>query len=143
MGRLNRQPAHKELLRLIVDYDTAGDFVADYDANLKSSMARIETTRVVAIGTIIEVSFAFPGLLQPIVVDALVQNIHEHALTIAFLEGGSAKLAQVCERVKARDPKLIAHVVNVLIVEDNRHVSELVRQGLTGTARRELRDVTF
>ncbi len=38
---------------------------------------------------------------------------------------------------------MIAPVVNVLIVEDNKHVCDLVRQGLAGSARREMRDVTF
>ena len=34
-------------------------------------------------------------------------------------------------------------MLNVLIVEDNKYVCELVRQGLAGTARREMKDVTF
>lgn len=143
MGRLNRTPAQKELLRLIVDYDNAADFLADYEANLMTSAARIETSRSIPIGTIIEVSFAFPGLMQEVALDAIVQQQHEGAITLAFLAGGGAKLAAFVERVRERDPKFIAQVVNVLIVEDNKHVCDLVRQGLTGTAKRELKDVTF
>jgi CheY-like chemotaxis protein len=143
MGRVAREPAQKELLRLVVDYDSADELLADYEQNLKSSSARIETARKVAIGTILEVSFAFPGLQIPIVIDAIVRHTHEGALTIAFLQGGGAKLTAVIERVKQKDPKVIAQVVSVLIVEDNKHVCELVRQGLAGTSRRELKDVTF
>jgi CheY-like chemotaxis protein len=143
MGRLDRPPAQKELLRLIVDYDTADEFLADYDANLAASSARITTTRTVSIGTILEVGFAFPGLLVPIVVDAMVQQTNDHALTVVFLAGEGGKLKTMVDRVRDRDPKLVAHVLNVLIVEDNKHVCELVRQGLAGSARREMKDVTF
>ena len=143
MGSVKRQPANKELLRLVVDYDSADEFVADYDANLAASLATITTTRTIEIGTIIEVGIAFPGLLQPIVLDAIVQRRVENALTITLLPGGGPKLKAIVERVRKRDPKLVAQVLNVLIVEDNKHVCELVRQGLTGTARREMKDVTF
>lgn len=143
MGRLDRQPAKKELLRLIVDYDNATEFLDDYANNLTSNTVFISTSRQIAIATIIELGFSFPGLLEPIVLDAVVTQTQAEGLTIAFLEGGAKKLEAVVERVRAKDPKVIAPVVNVLIVEDNKHVCDLVRQGLAGSARREMRDVTF
>jgi CheY-like chemotaxis protein len=143
MGGLDRAPAKKELLRLIVDYDSADEFLADYDANLTTRSAFISTTRSIAIATIIEVGFAFPGLITPIALDAVVTQIQADGLTITFLEGGAAKLGAFADRVRAKDPKLLAPVVNVLIVEDNKHVCDLVRQGLAGSARREMKDVTF
>lgn len=143
MGRLDRRPAQKELLRLVVEFDSAEAFLADHDANLSQSSATITTARSIEIGTIIEIGIAFPGLLQPIVLDALVREKLDTGLVIAFLAGGNAKLAEIAERVRARDPKLLAPVLSVLIVEDNKHVCELVCQGLAGTARRELKDVTF
>jgi CheY-like chemotaxis protein len=143
MGRVDRQPAKKELLRLIVDYDNAAEFLEDYEANLKSSTAFIGTPRSIAIATIIELGFSFPGLMEEVVIDALVTQVAAEGLTVVFLEGGAAKLKGYAERVSARDPKLLAPVVNVLIVEDNKHVCDLVRQGLAGSARREMKDVTF
>jgi CheY-like chemotaxis protein len=143
MGRLDRRPAQKELLRLVVDYDNAEEFLEDYEANLAASTATIATPRSIEIGTIIELGLAFPGLLQPIVLDGIVKNKGDDGLEIALLPGGGPKLKEMVERVRQRDPKLIAQVVNVLIVEDNKHVCELVRQGLVGTARREMKDVTF
>jgi CheY-like chemotaxis protein len=143
MGRLDRKPATKELLRLIVDYDNANEFLEDYEQNLAASTAFIGTTRSIAIATIIEVGFAFPGLMETVVLDAVVTKTQDEGLTVAFLAGGSAKLKAIVERVRAKDPKLMAPVVNVLIVEDNKHVCDLVRQGLAGSARREMRDVTF
>jgi CheY-like chemotaxis protein len=143
MGRVDRQPAKKELLRLIVDYDNANEFLADYEANLTASSAFIGTTRNISIATIIEVGFAFPGLVDTIVLDAVVTAAQQDGLTVAFLQGGSAKLKAIVERVRVRDPKIMSPVVNVLIVEDNKHVCDLVRQGLAGSARREMRDVTF
>ncbi len=143
MGSLDRRPAHKELLRLVVEYESADDFVADYTKNLRGPTMFVETTRTVAIGTIIEVGLSFPGLLQPIVLDALVQQTPQNGLTLALLEGGRGRLDALVQRVRDRDPKLVAPVVNVLIVEDNKHVCELVRQGLAGSTRREMRDVTF
>lgn len=143
MGHLDRRPAHKELLRLIVDYESADDFLTDYEQNLTANTAFIETTRTVVVGTIIEIGLAFPGLIQPIVLDALVQNAHAGGLTIALLGGSPAKLKAIVDRVREKDPKVVSPVVNVLIVEDNKHVCDLVRQGLAGSARREMRDVTF
>ncbi len=143
MGQLARRPAQKELLRLVVELDSAEAFLADYDANLSQSSATITTSRSIDVGTIIEIGITFPGLLQPIVLDALVREKLDTGLVIALLAGGSAKLAEIAERVRARDPKVLAPVVSVLIVEDNKHVCELVCQGLAGTARRELKDVTF
>lgn len=143
MGSLERQPAQKDLLRFVVDYDSADEFLADYEANLKTSAARIETPRKVSVGTIIEVCFTFPGLLTPIVLDSLVQQTHEGALTVAFLAGGGGKLATMAARVQERDLKVVAQVVNVLIVEDNKHVCDLVRQGLAGSTKREMKDITF
>lgn len=143
MGQLARLPAQKELLRLVVEFDSAEAFLADYDANLSKSSATITTARSIEAGTIIEIGIAFPGLLQPIVLDALARDKLDTGLVIALLSGGSAKLAEIVERVRARDPKVLAPVVSVLIVEDNKHVCELVCQGLAGTARRELKDVTF
>jgi len=128
---------------LIVDYDNAAEFLEDFDANLTTSSAFVSTTRQVAVATIIEVGFAFPGLMQPIALDAVVTQTQADGLAIAFLEGGAAKLKGFADRVRAKDPKLLAPVVNVLIVEDNKHVCDLVRQGLAGSARREMRDVTF
>jgi CheY-like chemotaxis protein len=143
MGRIDRQPAKKELLRLIVDYENAAEFLQDYEENLKSSTAFIGTPRSIALATIIELGFSFPGLLEEIVVDALVTQVQADGLTVVFLEGGGPKLKGFADRVQARDPKLLAPVVNVLIVEDNKHVCDLVRQGLAGSARREMKDVTF
>lgn len=143
MGSLDRRPANKELLRLVVEYETADDFVSDYETNLRGTTMLVETTRTVAIGTIIEVGLTFPGLLQPIVLDALVQQTPENGLGLALLEGGRGRLDALVQRVRDRDPKLVAPVLNVLIVEDNKHLCELVRQGLVGSAKREMRDVTF
>jgi CheY-like chemotaxis protein len=143
MGHVDRRPAQKELLRLIVDYESADDFLTDYEQNLTANTAFIETTRAPVVGTIIEIGLAFPGLIQPIVLDALVQNAHAGGLTIALLGGSPAKLKATADRVREKDPKFVAPVVNVLIVEDNKHVCDLVRQGLAGSARREMKDVTF
>jgi CheY-like chemotaxis protein len=143
MGRLSRQPAKKDLLRLVVDYENIDEFLADYDANLTSGMATIDTNRTLSIGTIVEVGLAFPGLLKPIVLDAIVQRKHDTGLTMALLPGAAPKLKEIVARIRERDPKVVAQVLNVLIVEDNRHVCDLVRQGLEGTARREMKDVTF
>jgi len=59
MPQMERQPAKKELLRLIVDYDNADEFLEDYEQNLTSSTAFIGTSRQISIATIIEIGFAF------------------------------------------------------------------------------------
>lgn len=143
LGYLGRRPAQKDPLRLIVDYDSADEFVADYDANLKANAATITTPRAIDIGTIVELGFSFPGLQVPIVADAIVSNKLDTGLEVRMLAGATEKLAAMVERVRARDPEIVAQVLNVLVVEDNKHVCELVCQGLAGTARRELKDVAF
>ncbi|HEY5927631.1 MAG TPA: response regulator, partial [Kofleriaceae bacterium] len=59
------------------------------------------------------------------------------------LDSAAARLATMVERIRARDRRVVVPVVRVLIAEDNAHVSELVKNGLTAAARREMRGLAF
>src|SRR6185295_6395667 len=58
---------------LRVDYDDAADLLEDYTQNLSTGGARIASTRELPVGTEIRLGLAFPGLIEPIRVRAIVR----------------------------------------------------------------------
>jgi CheY-like chemotaxis protein len=133
-------------VRLLVDYENAADFLDDYAENLVRLEGVVETERVVAAGTQVQLGLSFPGLVEPIVVDGVVapQEDGESTSTrVQLLDSATSRLATAVERIRARDRRIVVPVARVLIAEDNTHVCELVKNGLTTATRRELRDMAF
>lgn len=137
---------------LLVEYQDADDLVGDYTDNLSGGGTFVATARPLPEGTRVRLALSFPGLLEPIHVDGVVRwnrsasdaaEGEDAGVGIEFEPGeGRDRLAAVIERVRSRDPKLIASVVRVLVVEDNPHVADMVSSGLAGTSRRAA-DLTF
>ena len=125
---------------LLVDYQDADDLVGDYTDNLSSGGTFVATGRALPHGTRVRLALSFPGLMEPIHVDGEVRwsrTGDEAGVGIEFLEGeGRDRLAAIIERVRTRDPRVIAQLVRVLVVEDNPHVAAMVRSGLAGMGRR-------
>jgi uncharacterized protein (TIGR02266 family) len=130
---------------LRVDYDGADDLLADYTDNLSSGGTFVVTAREMPIGTEVRLVLSFPGLLQPIHVDGIVRwargesEEEERGVGIEFVEGpGKAHLEAITDRLRRGEPGLTERVVRVLLVEDNPHVAELIREGLRGSGKRDL-----
>ena len=128
---------------LLVEYQDADDLVGDYTDNLSSGGTFVATSRELPEGMRVRLSLSFPGLLESIHVDGEVRwsrprsDGADAGVGIEFLAGeGRDRLAAIIERVRSRDPRLIAPLVRVLVVEDNPHVATMVRAGLTGFGRR-------
>jgi len=90
---------------------------------------------------------SFPGLLQPLAVDATVRWKRlgdDPGVGVEFQSGsGRERLAAIVDRISKGDPKVVRRVLEVLVVEDNHHVAELVRNGLEVSGRRNTIDVAF
>lgn len=130
---------------LRVDYDGADDLLADYTDNLSAGGTFVCTTRELAIGTEVRLVLSFPGLLQPITVDGTVRWARkgdattEPGVGIEFAEGPArAHLTEIVGRLRRGDSGLTRRVIRVLLVEDNPHVAELIREGLRGSGRHGL-----
>ena len=138
-GAEKRRFARAEVT-LLVDYQDADDLVGDYTDNLSSGGTFVATSRALPIGTRVRLALSFPGLLESIHVEGEVRWLRaegEAGLGIEFLAGdGRDRLAAIIDRVRSRDPRVVAPVVRVLVVEDNPHVAEMVRSGLAGMGRR-------
>ena len=142
-GAEKRRFARAEVA-LLVEYQDADDLIGDYTDNLSSGGTFVATNRELAEGTRVRLALSFPGLLEPIHVDGEVRWCRgrgdsgtEAGVGLEFLAGeGRDRLAAIIERVRTRDPRLIAPLVRVLVVEDNPHVAALVRNGLAGLGRR-------
>jgi uncharacterized protein (TIGR02266 family) len=136
---------------LRVDYDGADDLLADYTDNLSAGGTFVVTSRELEIGTEIRLILSFPGLLQPIPVDGIVRwtrgqvGDDEPGVGIEFVSGPARdQLAEVTDKLRRGEPGLTQRVVRVLVVEDNPHVAELIREGLRGSSRRALApELTF
>src|SRR4051812_4140022 len=139
----------REEVTLFVEYEGADDLLGDYTENLSSGGTFVATNRELPIGTQIQLNLSFPGLLEPVSVVGTVRWTRGHAAHgvgeteeagagIEF-EPGPARdqLAHMIDKIRARDPKTVSRIFKVLVVEDNKHVSQLIQDGLRGSARRE------
>jgi CheY-like chemotaxis protein len=139
-------PAAGSPVRLLVDYENAADFLDDYAENLSRLVGVVQTEREVPAGTQVQLGLMFPGLVEPIVVDGVVRPSPDDTSTwtrVELLTSATVRLAAIVDRIRAGDRRVVVPVVRVLIAEDNTHVCELVKTGLTTATRRELRDMAF
>jgi uncharacterized protein (TIGR02266 family) len=131
-------------LRLIVDYEDADDFLGDYTVNLSSGGTFIHTSRILERDTIIHLVLSFPGLLQPITLEGVVRWSRGGAqpgVGVEFLQTCDyEKLDALVLLIQARDPRAVARIVRVLVVEDNPHVSGLICTGVGASAKRAFGD---
>lgn len=146
---LQQSSAGPPPVRLIVEYEDVDDFLVDYEEALSRGHGLVQTPRVLDVGSPLELALSFPGLVEPLVVSAIVRAVGQPQdgqdawLEVELLSTALSRLATLVPRLRDRDRRVLMPVVNVLIVEDNTHVSELVTSGLAASARREVRDVMF
>ena len=131
-------------ITLRVEYDGADDLVGDYTDNLSHGGTFVATSRSLPIGTDVRLVLSFRGLLAPIQIDGVVRwerKDDEPGVGIEFVNGPDrAKLDEIIEKIRARDPRTVSRVLKVLVVEDNAHVAELIRDGLRGSSKRSFDD---
>ena len=141
----------REAVTLFVEYEGADDLVGDYTENLSSGGTFVATNRELPIGTQIQLVLSFPGLLEAISIVGTVRwtrgarpgtdvvaDGEEAGAGIEFAAGPARdQLAQVIEKIRQRDPRTVSRLFKVLVVEDNKHVAQLIQDGLKGSARRE------
>jgi uncharacterized protein (TIGR02266 family) len=139
-----KRRAAREAVALFVEYEGADDLVGDFTDNLSSGGTFVTTNRSLPVGTLVQLVLSFPGLLEPIAIEGTVRWTRgdnaagDAGAGIEFLPGPSRDaLAAVVDRIRCRDPRTMARLLRVLVVEDNRHVAELIQQGLTGSTRRD------
>jgi uncharacterized protein (TIGR02266 family) len=133
-------------ITLRVEYDGADDLVGDYTDNLSHGGTFVATQRALALGTEVRLVLSFRGLLAPITIDGVVRWVRsdgDPGVGIEFSNGPDKdRLNEVIEKIRARDPRLVSRVLRVLVVEDNAHVAELIRDGLRGSSKRSFDDPT-
>jgi uncharacterized protein (TIGR02266 family) len=134
----------REAVALFVEYEGADDLVGDFTDNLSSGGTFVTTNRTLPVGTQVQLVLSFPGLLEPISIEGTVRWTRggnaagDAGAGIEFAPGPSRDaLATVIERIRSRDPRTMARLLRVLIIEDNKHIAELIQQGLTGSTRRD------
>jgi uncharacterized protein (TIGR02266 family) len=151
MGDPDQRKSDREPVTLLVEYEGADDLVGDYTENLSSGGTFVATNRELPIGTTIKLVLSFPGLLEPIAIEGEVRwtrgaksatdVLHEGeepGAGIQFFPGPARdQLAAMIDRIRARDPKTVSRLFHLLVVEDNRHVANLIHDGLKGSARRD------
>jgi uncharacterized protein (TIGR02266 family) len=147
----DQRKSDREPVTLLVEYEGADDLVGDYTENLSSGGTFVATNRELPIGTNIKLVLSFPGLLEPIAIEGTVRwtrgnkdgtevlNEGEEAgAGIQFAPGPARdQLAAVIDKIRAKDPKTVSRLFHLLVVEDNRHVANLIHDGLKGSAKRE------
>jgi uncharacterized protein (TIGR02266 family) len=145
---VEKRRAERKPVTLRVDYEGAEDFVGDYTENLSAKGTFVASTRVHDIGTEVRLVLSFPGLLQPITVDGVVRWIRtgeEAGIGIEFTDSpGLTHLIDVVDRLRRGDSGLIQRIIRILVVEDNPHVAQLIKDGIRGSGKRSFGgDLTF
>jgi uncharacterized protein (TIGR02266 family) len=125
---------------LKVEYVSREGFLHDYSSNISRGGMMIRTRRPLAIGEPIDLLLSFPGLLRRIALRGEVRWIRQDELAgeqevgVEFDEQRSEswrELALLVERIIAGDHSVVNEVtVRILVVEDNRHVADLIRRGI-------------
>jgi uncharacterized protein (TIGR02266 family) len=140
----------REPVTLFVEYDGADDLVGDFTENLSTGGTFVATNRELPIGTKITLVLGFPGLLESVSIEGEVRWLRpgsadsDAGAGIEFQPGPSRDaLAAVIERIRNRDPKIVSRLFRVLVVEDNKHVAQLITEGLRGSSRRDFGGVSF
>ncbi len=145
-GASDKRRHQRAGVTLLVEYEGADELLVDYTDNLSQGGTFVATGRELPVGSAVRLALSFPGLVEPIAIDGLVRWTRggdEPGVGIEFTPGeGQRRLAQVIERVRARDPKLVTRVVRVLVVEDNPHVAAFIEAGLAAATKRQ-GDVAF
>ncbi|HEY4239454.1 MAG TPA: response regulator [Kofleriaceae bacterium] len=138
----------REPVTLFVEYEGADDLVGDYTENLSTGGTFVATSRPLPLDTRVQLVLGFPGLLEPISIEGVVRWTRDDddasGAGIEF-EPGPARdqLGAVIDRIRNRDPKTVSRLFKVLVVEDNRHVAQLIQDGLTGSMRRDFSGASF
>lgn len=140
----------REPVTLFVEYDGADDLIGDFTENLSTGGTFVATKRELPIGTQIQLVLGFPGLLEPIGIEGEVRWLRpgtadaDAGAGIEFKPGPARDaLAAIIQRIRDRDPKVVSQLFRVLVVEDNKHVAQLITEGLRGSARRGFGGVSF
>ena len=143
----NRRRHDRAPVTLIVEYDGADDLVADYTDNLSSGGTFVRTERTFEIGTSVHLVLSFPGLLKPVAIEGVVRWRSEDrdgggpGVGIEFTdydESTRERLEEVVKALATHHPDYIGDVLRVLVVEDNPHVAQLIRDGLSRRGRQQL-----
>jgi uncharacterized protein (TIGR02266 family) len=134
----------REPVTLFVEYEGADDLVGDFTENLSTGGTFVTTNRPLPLETRVHLVLSFPGLLEPIAIEGTVRWVRgeseegDAGAGIEFADGpGRDALASVIERIRNKDPRTVSRLFRVLVVEDNRHVAELIQEGLRGSTRRD------
>jgi uncharacterized protein (TIGR02266 family) len=145
-----RRGEPREPLTLKVEYADADDLASDYTVNLSKGGIFVLTERSFEIGEQVKLVISFPGLIRPVPLGGVVKWIRgreegDPGIGVEFATQADLERINALMRSIARhEPGVVARVLDVLVVEDNPHVAQLIRDGLAGGARRELGDrVTF
>jgi len=130
-----RQP-----VTLVVEYAGRDDLVSDFTENLSMGGTFVQTERELPVGEDVRLLLSCPGLIEPISLDGTVRwgrkrsSAFEPGAGIQFTgydEKTRRRLREVIDAIAAADPNYVGEVLNLLLVEDNHHVVNLIRDGLT------------
>lgn len=148
----DRRSAPRQTVTLMVEYEDSDELVADFTENLSLGGTFIQTERVLEPGTPVQLQLSCPGLIDPIRLTGIVRwnrAASEGRYPGAGIEFSpydqevQARLEQVMTAIAERDPSVLGRIVDVLLVEDNVHVVNLLRDGLILSQDRIGKNVAF
>lgn len=150
-GPRERRQYPREPITLAVEYDSAEELLGDVTDNLSAGGLCVSTRGALAVRDRVDLVLSFPGLIAPISVAGVVQwaeagdgdeGEQKVGIALADPDGDAAtQLESILDRVRRGDPSAVSRVLKLLVVEDNPHVADLIRDGLRGWQLRDSGDL--
>ena len=122
-----------ESIVLTVEYDDADDLAGELTEHLATMGMCVANKRALPVGAEVRLALSFPGLVEPVRIDGVVRWVQsgtEAMLGIEIVGPARGDLEVTLDRLRRRDPKLVKRVLRALVVDDNPHVADLIRNGL-------------
>lgn len=128
---------------LKVEYPDVQAFLADYKDNVSRGGTFISSQRAWAVGDQLQLLLTFPGLLEPLSLPGRVTWARigeEPGIGVEFDYNGHPQLREQITRqveaIRQGDPRVVARLVRVLVVDDNSMICEHLREGLNRQSNR-------
>ncbi|HVK73974.1 MAG TPA: TIGR02266 family protein [Kofleriaceae bacterium] len=135
-----KRRSYRADVTLVVEYEGADELLVDWTDNLSAGGTFVATSRELPVDTVVRLGLSFPGLLEPVHIDGVVRwsrGGDDPGVGIEFLDGdGRTRLGEVIERIRCRDPRTVARLIRVLVVEDNPHVAGFLGDGLAHSGKK-------
>lgn len=139
MGEDVHEGEPEALRQLMVEYPDLQAFLTDYRKNICRGGTFISSERKWAVGDRVQLEITFPGLIEPIRLSGAVSWARVGTAPGIGIEFDHSPerttyLERVAQAIEDGDPRVVARLARVLMVEDNSFICGMLQEGISRQA---------